>query len=181
MHVEGTYGRWARWLSLFAQGQANLPEGLPAMDGRMLGVEVAVRIAQKTSDAVNARVSVWSEDFSRALRRLASPDELRAAVLLARQRFAPIWNFAHSPLLLPELRDALEAQLTTAVIAQQAALEDSIWRSSPTMRESLLLATTDTPLIAALDRMVAEESLPNPAPGHRVMLPSQSPEGVNRA
>lgn len=171
----GVYAAWTEWLARFGRGEVDGHEGLEPMDGKTLGAPAAARLARHVEVAMDARLRLWSDAFSRDLERVSRPDDLRRANIAARRRFAPIRALASTPPLLPELAHQLQPALGDILERAQTALEEQARRLGGD--QQVLAAIRDTPLTgtpAAMEPLSPEPEVRPPSGARRsIILPGK--------
>ncbi|MCA1657227.1 MAG: hypothetical protein LC713_05900 [Actinobacteria bacterium] len=135
---------------------------LPAMEVERLGAIPAARLSERCGATMNGRLRIWSEAMQRDVQRARTPGDLRQALRNARRRLDPLWAFASSDLLLPDLADALVQGLEQAVeTAQDEAQRNARRLGDP--GELTLRILREQPLTRRLDIDLPEH--PAPAAG----------------
>jgi hypothetical protein len=157
--MRGAYGQWSAWLTDFASAnESELPDALPPMRVEDLGSRAASRLCQRCVDALNQRLQLWTELFSRDLQRAKHAGDVRLALSSARVRVGPMRALVTSPLLLEELRVNLDEQFQRVLDEAQQDLERGATFPGRE-HEALLRLVRELPL----NRAVAADLLDSPA------------------
>lgn len=146
-----------------------MPEGLAALTPEELGPTVFAKLAERCAQAFNARLDRWRDALQRDLDHIRRPADVAGALQSARNRARALEALSGSPLLYPQLAEALANALTRMLAAAHDAIEQSArgqGRAGEELLRTLRAAGIAKPIEVELD--AAAPSVASPT--HRIVI-----------
>lgn len=177
------YAAWSAWLDAFSRGADQPTDHLGPME-QAIGAGAANRLADRSVEALSARLQLWSlrlqSDLDHSIRGQGLTGA-EVALAGARSGLRPIHRFCTSSLLLPELADALHQGAEQFLGQLQSSLERSA-RQQPALGEDVLRVVRRTDLRAAFRALgtTLPDHPASPAPAPPAAPPPPSGPRVRR-
>lgn len=150
----GLYGDWCDYLQRWATALRALDERPPALAREDFDSDTWVRLMVRIQDAVNVRLSRWSDGLLRHLGEARDEFSWGRALSQARDGLRTILALCDLDELPSEVRDSLSAQIKGVITSSQQQLEDDAQRdlrgSNARDAEMRLRQLRRNPLTAAL-------------------------------
>lgn len=124
----GLYDRWATFLDQWGTGAQVDPTGLPKLVPEDFTPDGWVRLTNRLTSALEARLVGWADALSRAMGDARDEFTVARALAQARAGLRSVRAVAAHPSLPPDLSKRLLGLVDTQINSSQQALESSVDR-----------------------------------------------------